>query len=305
MAAIAQEYPAKPIRFVVPYPPGGASDVTARVLGQRMSEAWGQQVIVDNRAGANGIVALEYVAKAPPDGYTLLMANLGPNAINPGVYSKLPYDAVKSFAPITLTTIVPQVIVANRYLPAQNVKELVALAKQKPGELSYGNGGNGSANHLAMELFGTMAGIRMNAIAYKGDAPALTDAAAGQVMLALPTVIAAQPFLSSGKLKPIAVTPKKRVSALPSVPTVAESGLAEYESVSWGGVMAPAGAAAPIVSKLNGELVRILRLPDVQERMAALGADIVASTPGEFAAYLQSEILKWTRVARAAHVQLD
>ena len=305
MAAIAQEYPAKPIRFVVPYPPGGASDVTARVLGQRMSEAWGQQVIVDNRAGANGIVALEYVAKAPPDGYTLLMANLGPNAINPGVYSKLPYDAVKSFTPITLTTIVPQVIVANRYLPAQNVKELVALAKQKPGELSYGNGGNGSANHLAMELFGTMAGIRMNAIAYKGDAPALTDAVAGQVMLALPTVIAAQPFLSSGKLKPIAVTPKKRVSALPAVPTVAESGLAEYESVSWGGVMAPAGAAAPIVSKLNGEFVRILRLPDVQERMAALGADIVASTPGEFAAYLQSEISKWTRVAKAAHVQLD
>jgi tripartite-type tricarboxylate transporter receptor subunit TctC len=301
----AQDYPAKPIRFVVPYPPGGASDVTARVLGQKMGDAWGQQVIIDNRAGANGIVALEYVAKASADGYTILMANLGPNAINPGVYAKLPYDAVKSFAPVTLTTIVPQVIVANRYLPAQNVKELVALGKAKPGELTYGNGGNGSANHLAMELFGAMAGIRMTAVAYKGDAPALIDAVAGQVMLALPTVIAAQPFLNSGKLKAIAVTPKKRVSALPGVPTVAESGLADYESVSWGGVMAPGGTPPAVIGKLNAELVRILKLPDVRERMTALGADIVGGTPAEFAAYLQSEIAKWSRVAKAAGVKLD
>jgi tripartite-type tricarboxylate transporter receptor subunit TctC len=306
--AAAQEYPGKPIRFVVPYPPGGASDVTARVLGQKMGEAWGQQVVVDNRAGANGIIALEYVAKAAPDGYTILMANLGPNAINPGVYSKLPYDAVKSFAPVTLTTIVPQVIVANAYLPANNVKQLIALAKGKPGELTYGNGGNGSANHLAMELFASMAGIRMTAIAYKGDAPAMTDAVAGQVMLALPTVLAANPFLNSGKLKAIAVTPKKRVAALPNVPTVAESGvpgLADYESVSWGGVMAPAGTPAPVVQKLNGELVRILKLPDVRDRMTALGADIVGSTPQEFAAYLQEEIAKWGKVAKQAGVKLD
>lgn len=289
----------------MPYPPGGASDVTARVLGQKMGEAWGQQAIIDNRAGANGIVALDYVAKAAADGYTILMANLGPNAINPGVYAKLPYDAVKSFAPVTLTTIVPQVIVANRYLPANTVKELIALAKGSPGELTYGNGGNGSANHLAMELFGAMAGIRMSAIAYKGDAPALIDAVAGQVMLALPTVIAAQPFLNSGKLKAVAVTPKKRVPALPGVPTVAESGLPDYESVSWGGVMAPGGTPPAVIGKLNAEFVRILKLSDVQERMVALGADIVAGTPAEFAAYLQSEIAKWSKVARAAGVKLD
>ena len=306
--AMAQEFPVKPIRFVVPYPPGGASDITARVLGQKMNDAWNQQVVVDNRPGANGIIALEFVAKAPPDGYTILMANLGPNAINPGVYSKLPYDAVKSFAPVTLTTIVPQVIVANSYLPANNVRQLVALAKSKPGELTYGNGGNGSANHLAMELFGSMAGIWMTPIAYKGDAPAMTDAVAGQVMLALPTVLAANPFLNSGKLKAIAVTPKKRVAALPNVPTVAESGvpgLADYESVSWGGVMAPAGTPAPVIQRLNGELVRILKLPDVRERMTGLGADIVASSPAEFAAYLQEEIAKWGKVAKQAGVRLD
>ncbi len=308
LMAGAQDYPAKSIRFVVPYPPGGASDITARVLGQKMGEAWNQQVVVDNRPGANGIIALEYVAKATPDGYTILMANLGPNAINPGVYSKLPYDAVKSFAPVTLTTIVPQVIVANAYLPANNVRQLIVLAKSKPGELTYGNGGNGSANHLAMELFAAMAGVRMTPIAYKGDAPAMIDAVAGQVMLALPTVLAAMPFLNSGKLKAIAVTPKKRVAALSNVPTVAESGipgLADYESVSWGGVMAPAGTPAPVVQKLNAELVRILKLPDVRERMTGLGADIVGSTPQEFAAYLQEEIAKWGKVARQAGVKLD
>ncbi len=307
-AAVAQEFPTKAIRFVVPYPPGGASDITARVLGQKMGEAWNQQVVVDNRPGANGIIALEFVAKAPPDGYTILMANLGPNAINPGVYSKLPYDAVKSFAPVTLTTIVPQVIVANTFLPASNVRQLVALAKAKPGELTYGTGGNGSSNHLAMELLASMAGVRMTMIAYKGDAPAMTDAVAGQVMLALPTVLAALPFLNSGKLKAIAVTPKKRVAALANVPTVAESGvpgLADYESVSWGGVMAPAGTPAPVIQKLNGELVRILKLPDVRERMTGLGADIVAGSPAEFAAYLQEEIAKWGKVAKQAGVRLD
>jgi tripartite-type tricarboxylate transporter receptor subunit TctC len=308
IASVAQEFPTKPIRFVVPYPPGGASDITARVLGQKMGEAWNQQVVVDNRPGANGIIALEFVAKAPPDGYTILMANLGPNAINPGVYSKLPYDAVKSFAPVTLTTIVPQVIVANTFLPASNVRQLVALAKAKPGELTYGTGGNGSSNHLAMELLASMAGVRMTMIAYKGDAPAMTDAVAGQVMLALPTVLAALPFLNSGKLKAIAVTPKKRVAALANVPTVAESGvpgLADYESVSWGGVMAPAGTPAPVIQKLNGELVRILKLPDVRERMTGLGADIVAGSPAEFAAYLQEEITKWGKVAKQAGVRLD
>ncbi len=208
-AAIAatQTYPAKPIRFVIPYPPGGASDVTARLLGVKMTETWAQQVVIDNRPGANGIIALDLVAKAPKDGYTLLMANLGPNAINPGVYAKLPYDAEKSFAPVTLTTIVPQVIVANSSIGVTNLQQMIALAKSKPGQTKYGNGGNGSANHLAMEMLKSMAGIDIGAIPYKGDAPALADLMGGQIQFALPTVLAAIAHIKSGRLKTIAVTP--------------------------------------------------------------------------------------------------
>ncbi len=304
-AAAAQVYPTKPIRFVIPYPPGGASDLTARLIGAKMTEAWGQQVVIDNRGGANGIIALELTAKASPDGYTLLMANLGPNAINPGVYSKLPYDSEKSFAPITLTTIVPQVIVANASLGANNLQQMIALAKAKPGQMKYGNGGNGSANHLAMEMLKSMAGIDIGAVPYKGDAPALTDVMGGQIQFALPTVLAASPHIKSGRLKAVAVTTKQRVSSLPGVATVAESGYPEYESVSWGGVMAPAGTSKPVVAKLNAEIVRILKLPDVQDKLSGLGANIVGSTPEEFAKFIKSEIAKWSKVARQAGVKLD
>jgi len=306
-AAIAatQTYPAKPIRFVIPYPPGGASDVTARLLGVKMTETWAQQVVIDNRPGANGIIALDLVAKAPKDGYTLLMANLGPNAINPGVYAKLPYDAEKSFAPVTLTTIVPQVIVANSSIGVTNLQQMIALAKSKPGQTKYGNGGNGSANHLAMEMLKSMAGIDIGAIPYKGDAPALADLMGGQIQFALPTVLAAIAHVKSGRLKAIAVTPKKRVSSLPDVATVAESGFPDYESVSWGGVMAPAGTPKPVIFRLNAEVLRILKLPDVREKLSGLGADIVGSTPEEFAQYLKAEIVKWRTVAKQANVRLD
>jgi tripartite-type tricarboxylate transporter receptor subunit TctC len=303
--AAAQDYPAKPIRIVIPYPPGGASDVTARLLGQKMAESWNQQVVADNRPGANGIVALEHVAKSAPDGYTLLMANLGPNAINPAVYAKLPYDAIKDFSAITLTTLVPQVLVAGPSLEAKNIRELVALAKASPGKINYGTGGNGSANHLAVELMASMAGVKLTAVPYKGDAPAMADAIAGQISLSLPTVLAAMPHIKSGKLRPLAVTTRQRVASLPEVPTMEEAGVPGYESVSWGGIMAPAGTPSAVINKLHAEFARILKLPDIQERMAGLGATIVGTGPAEFAAFLQSEIKKWDGVAKKAAIRLE
>jgi tripartite-type tricarboxylate transporter receptor subunit TctC len=303
--AQAQDYPSKPIRIVVPYPPGGASDVTARLLGQKLQESWGQQAIVDNRPGANGIVALEHFARQAPDGHTLLMANLGPNAINPAVYSKLPYDALKDFAPVTLTTLVPQVLVASPSLEAKSIRELIDLARANPGKLNYGTGGNGSANHLAVELLASMTGMKLTAVPYKGDAPAMTDAMSGQVALTLPTVVAALPHIKSGKLRALAVTTRQRVASLPDVPTMEEAGVAGYESVSWGGIMAPAGTQAPVIAKLHAELARILKLPDIQERMAALGATVVAAGPAEFATFLREEIRKWDGVAKKASIRVE
>jgi tripartite-type tricarboxylate transporter receptor subunit TctC len=279
--------------------------VTARLLGQKMSEAWGVQVVPDNRPGANGIVALEYVAKSAPDGYTLLMANLGPNAINPAVYAKLPYDPVKDFATVTLTTLVPQVLVASPSLEAKSINELIALARANPGKYNYGNGGNGSANHLGVELMTSIAGIKLTAVPYKGDAQAMTDAISGQVSLTLPTVVAAMPHIKSGRLRPLAVTTKTRVASLPDVPTMQEAGVPGYESFSWGGIMAPAGTPPAVIAKLHAEFARILRLPDIQERMEGLGAIVVASGPAEFAAFLQSEIRKWDGVAKKAAIRLE
>ena len=303
---LAQDaFPNKPVRIVVPYPPGGASDVTARLLGQKLSELWNQPVVIDNRPGANGILALEYVAKQAPDGSTLLMANLGPNAINAAVYSKLPYDSIKDFAPITFTTLVPQVLVVNPALPVKNLKELLDLARATPGKLNYGTGGNGSANHLAVELMANMGGVSLTAVPYKGDAPAMTDAMSGQVAMTLPTVVAALPNIKAGKLRAIAVTTQTRVASLPDVPTMQEAGLAAYESSSWGGVMAPGGTPPAIVNKINTDIVRVLRMPDIQEKLAGLGATVVAQGPAEFATFLQSEIKKWDGVAKRANIRLE
>lgn len=305
VAAGAQAYPAKPIRFVIPYPPGGASDVTARIIGAKMAEAWGQQVIIDNRPGANGIIALEHVAKSAPDGYTILMANVGPNAINAVVYRKLPYDALRDFATVTLTTKVPQVIVANPYLPVRDIKGLIALAKSRPDQIVFASGGSGSSNHLASELFKSMAGVKMVHVAYKGDAGAMTDAISGYVQVTMPTVIAGMPHIKSGKLRPLAVGTAKRVPSLPEVPTVSESGVPGYESESWGGVMSRSGTPQPVIDRLHSEITRILRLPDVREKLEALGGEIVGSSPAQFAAYLKAEIAKWGKVAKIANIQLD
>ena len=306
LPARAQEtYPAKPIRLVVPYPPGGASAVTARLIGQKMAEAWGQQVVIDNRPGANGIVALEHVARQAPDGYTLLFANLGPNAINPAIYSKLPYDPVKDFVTITLTTLVPQVLVVAPTFEARTLKELLDYARANPGKLNYGNGGNGSSNHLGVELMALLAGVTLTAVPYKGDAQAMTDVMSGQVALTLPTVVAATPHIRSGKLRALAVGTKSRVASLPEVPTVQEAGVPGYESFSWGGVMAPAGMPAPIVNKLHAEIARILKLPDIQERLLGLGATVSAAGPAEFLNFLQAEIRKWDSVAKRAAIRLE
>jgi tripartite-type tricarboxylate transporter receptor subunit TctC len=305
LAAHAQAWPARqPIRFVVVYPPGGASDVTARLIGAKLSESLGQSVVIENKPGANGIIATDYVAKAAPDGYTILMANLGPNAINPVVYKKLPYDATKDFAAVTLTTIVPQVIVVNPALPINSIPELVAYAKANPDKLRFASAGNGSSNHLSGELLNTMAGIKMQHIPYKGDAPGMVDVIAGTVDVALPTVIAGMPHVKSGKLRPIAVTSSKRVASLPDVPTVAES-VPGFESVSWGGVMAPAGTPPEIIGRLNAEILKILKMPDVAEKLNDLGAEIVGSTPQEFDTYVADEIAKWGKVARDNNVTLD
>ena len=298
-------YPARPLRLVVPYPPGGASDVTARLIGQKVAESWGQQVVIDNRPGANGIVALEHVAKQPPDGYTLLLANLGPNAINPAIYAKLPYDPVKDFSPITLTTLVPQVLVVGPGFEAKTLKDLLDLARAQPGRLNYGNGGNGSSNHLGVELMASLAGVTLTAIPYKGDAQAMTDAMSGQVSMTLPTVVAAMPHLRAGKLRALAVGTKARVASLPDVPTMQEAGVPGYESFSWGGIMAPAGTPPAVVNKLHAEFVRILKLPDMQEKLAALGATVSAAGPAEFSAFLQAEIRKWDGVARRANIRLE
>lgn len=306
LSAQAQAWPSKqPIKFVVPYPPGGASDVTARLLSVKLTEALGQSVVVENRPGANGILALDLVAKSAPDGYTILMANLGPNGINPGVYHKLPYDPIKGFTPITLTSVVPLVVLVAPTLPVKSMQELISYAKENPGKLTYASAGNGSANHLAGEMMKTMTGMQVVHVPYKGDSPAVADVAGGTVSMMFPTVVAGIPHIKSGKLRALAVTGAKRSSSLPNVPTVSEAGIPGFEAVSWGGVMGPAGLPPEITNRLNSEIVQILKMPDVAEKLTSLGADIVGSTPEEFGAYLKAEIAKWGKVAHDNNIKLD
>lgn len=305
LIAHAQAWPTRQtIKFIVVYPPGGASDVTARILGAKLSESLGQSVVIENKPGANGIIALDFVAKSAPDGYTILMANLGPNAINPVVYNKLPYDAIKDFAPITLTTIVPQIMVVTPSLPVKSAQDLIAYSKANPGKVTFASAGNGASNHLSGEMFNAMAGIKMVHVPYKGDTPSMVDVMSGTVNVALPTAVAVMPHIKSGRLRGIAVTSAKRLPSLPDLPTVAET-LPGFEAVSWGGVMAPAGTPPEIIARLNAEINRILKMPDVAEKLQALGAEIVGSTAEEFAAYVKSEIDKWGKVARDNNIKLD
>ncbi len=305
LPAHASTFPRDTVRIVVPYPPGGASDVTARILADKLQAALKVAVVVENRPGANGNIAADAVARAKPDGYTLLMANVGPNAISQSIYPRLPYDTVKSFAAITQTTLVPIVLVAGTSLPANNMRELLAELKAHPKKYTYASAGNGSSNHLTGALFTSMAGVNALHVPYRGDAPALTDVIAGQVSMMFTTVVAAMPHIRSGRVKALGIATNQRVPALEGVPTIAESGLAGFDSASWGGIVAPAGTPAAVVDLLNKHLVDILGQADVKTRLNELGAVVVASSPNQFADYIKAETDKWGRVAKANNIIAD
>ena len=303
--ACAQSYPSKQLRFVVPFPPGGPADILSRTIGQNLSESWGQQVVIDNRAGAGGNIGAEIVAKAPPDGYTMLMGFVGTHAINSSLYRSMPFDAVKDFVPVALVAMVTIILVVHPSVPVKTVKELIALANAKPGELSFGSPGNGTPQHLAGELFNTMTGVKMVHVPYKGAVPALTDLLGGRLSMIFSSMPPALPHLQSGKLRALGVTSSARSPAAPDVPTIAQSGLKGYEVINWYGVLVPAKTPKEIVGKLNGEVVGIMNLPAVKERLAAQGAETYTSTPEKFAEMIKSETEKWAKVVKFSGAQLD
>jgi len=302
-AAFAQSaYPSKPVRFIVPSAAGGGTDIIARAVAQKLSEALGQQFVVENKPGAGQMIGIEAAAKSPADGHTIVMA-ASTLAINPIMYKKVPYDPLRDFAPITQAASLPNVLVVHPSLPVRSVRELIALAKRQPGKLAYASAGVGTSPQMSIELLKSMAGIDMLHVPYKGTTPGVVDLLAGQVQLMTPNVLTALPHIKAGKLRPLAVTSAKRSDALPDVPTLAEAGVPGYESVQWYGVLAPAGTPRDIVARLHTEIAKSLRSGDVRERLAADGAEPVGSTPQEFAAFIRAEIDKWAKVAKAAGIQ--
>jgi len=297
-------YPAKPVRIVVPSSPGGGTDILARLLAQKLTENLGQQFVVENRPGAGQIIGIEAVARSAPDGYTLLMA-ASAIVINEVLYKKPPYDTLRDFAPITLGASLPNILVVHPALPAKSVRELIALAKARPGMLNYSSAGNGTSPHLSMELFRIMSGITLTHIPYKGTGPATVDLVAGQVQLSMPNVLTALPQIKGGKLRALGVTSAKRASGLPDIPAIAEAGVPGYEAIQWYGLLAPAGTSRDVVNKLQSETAKILVLQEVKERLAADGADAVGNRPQEFAAYIKVEIDKWSKVVKAGGITLE
>ena len=296
--AVAQGYPNKPVRLIVPQSPGGGADILARAVAAKLSETWGHQVVVENRAGAAGIIGTEAAAKATPDGYTLLMGAIGANGINPGLYPNLPYDSRKDFAPVTMVASAPLLVVVHPSVPLNSTKELIAFAKSQPGKINFASAGSGNATHLAGELFKTMANVDITHVPYKGATPAETDLIGGQVQLMFSSILSALPHVKAGRMKALAVTSLRRSSLAPELPTVAESGLPGYEMNPWYGVFAPAGTPRPVIDKIHRDIVRILQLPDVKERFAALGAEPVGNTPEQFGAFVDAEITKWSKVIK-------
>ena len=304
-AVQAEPFPSRPVKFVVPYPPGGASDVTARLIADKLGPQIGQAVVVENKPGANGIIALDAVAKSPADGYTILMGNVGPNAINAGLYPKLPFDPIKSFVPITLTTTVPIVLVINPAFPAKTTQELIAYAKANPGQVKFASGGPGSATHLTAEMFKDQTGIDIVHVPYKGDSPAMTDVMGGHVSFTFATAIAAAPHIASGRLRVLGTASKARPKSLAQYPTVAEAGVKDFESTSWGGVLAPAGTPAPVVALLHDQIVKVLAMPDVREKLVALGFELSPTTPAEFGEMIKREMAKVAKVVKDANIRVD
>jgi tripartite-type tricarboxylate transporter receptor subunit TctC len=298
----AQSYPAKPVRFVVPFVPGGPTDIQGRMLGEKLAQRLGQQVIIDNRGGAGGNIGMDITAKSPPDGYTIVIATVGTWAVNPYLY-KLPFDPVKDFAPITQVSTSPGVLVVHPSTPVKNVKELIALAKKHPGQLNYGSSGVGGFGHICGELFDLMTGTKMTHIPYKSSAPSLTDLVAGNIQVLFNNMISTTPFVKAGRVRALATTGAKRSPALPDLPTLAESGLKGYENSSWSAVAAPAGTPQPIIGRLHKEFVEILRMPDIRKRHDEVGAEIIASTPEQYHAYLKSELVKFEKLVKAAGIK--
>jgi len=296
--ALAQAYPAKPIRIVVPFPPGGTSDILARTLGPKLTTEWGQPVVVDNRPGASGNIAAEHVARSPGDGYTLFVTTVGIHAIHPSLYSKLPFDTIRDFTPITNLVMLPTVLTVHPSVPVRSVRELIALAKRRPGDLSYSSAGSGSQPHLTAEMFKTMAGVDLLHVPYKGAAQQLTDLVAGHVALTFATAPSAVPFIKSGQMRAIGVSSGKRAAALPDVPTIAEGGVPGYEAVGWNGLVGPANMPAPVLEKIHAATVKIFQMSDVHGRMTSLAAEPQTTTPAEFAAYIKAETVRWAKVVK-------
>ena len=297
-------YPAKSIRVIVGFPPGSGADITARVIGAKAEEALAQQVIVDNRPGAASNIAAELAAKAPADGYTLFIGTVA-NTINATLYPRLPFDFARDFAPVVLTTAAPNVLVVHTSVPAKSVKELIALAKIRPGQLNYASAGTGTAPHLSGELFNAMAGVRMVHIPYKGSPPAVTDLLAGEVALMFSPSSTVLPHVKSGRLRALAVTTATRLPSLPNLPTVAESGLKGYETITWFGFVAPAKTPPAIVTRLNTEIVKVLALPEVRNPFAIQGIEVIGGTPEQFASYIRDEITKWAKVIRLSGAKAE
>ncbi len=301
----AQTYPNKPIRLVLPYPPGGGSDTIARPLAQRLAAGLGQQVIVDNRGGASGNIGMELAAKSPPDGYTIVMALTAQLAVNPSLFKKLPYDPVKDFVPITLMASGPYILVVHPSLPVKSVKEFIALARKHPGQIAYASSGNGSGGHLAAALLGSMTGIKMLHVPYKGGGPALADLLAGNVQMLFSTYAAGKGHIQSGRIRALAVSTAKRPSIIPDLPTVAEAGVPGYDSGVWYAMLAPAGTPQDIVAKLNREIVRVLHTPEYTKLLVNGAIDPVGSTPEELAGYMNAEIAKYAKIIKEAGMRVD
>ncbi len=304
-AAAQDKWPSKPITYIVPFPAGGTTDILARIISQKLGPALGTTVIVENRAGAGGNIGSDYVSKAAPDGYTILGGTISSHAINVSLYPKLPYDPVKSFAPIALIGTNANVLVVGAASPYKTVQELTAAAKAKPGSISFASAGNGTSQHLSGELYKSLAGLDMVHVPYKGSAPAIQDVIGGQLPMMFDTSVVAGPFIQSGKVRALAVTSAKRTPQLPNVPTMAESGVPGYDLVSWQGIFAPAGVAPDILNRLQAEVSKVIKSPEIQERLGKLGMDPSTLTPEQFAAFQMAEIAKWAKVIKSSNIKID
>ena len=300
---IAQPYPNRPVRFVSPYAPGGGTDILARTLAQKLSEGFGRQFVVENRPGGGGINGTESVAKSAPDGYTIMIGSKGPLTVNPALYAKLPYDTLRDFAPVCLVAIVPAVLAVHPSLPVKSVKELTALVRARHGELTFSSSGNGGSGHLAGELYAALVNSKMIHVPYRGTGPATTALLSGEVTLSFGNLVALMPHVQGGRLRALAVTSAKRISAAAQLPTMAEAGIAGYEFVTWYGVLAPAATPKDIIARLNAELVKAVRQPDLREKLSGEGGEVVGSTTEEFAAFIKTELASSARLVKLANIQ--